>query len=197
MMTLAVLAGGEGRRMGAPKDLLLVNRKPVLAALLERVGWRGPTVLVGPHGGRVPPGHEAFDEIVSDAAPDQGPLRGVLSALGASVGGDITVVMPVDMPGLEREHLEWVGQQLAERKSAVGMMLRRGERIEPFPSAFRVAAAAVIHGRLDSGRLSVHDLATGEHVEAVCPPREWGESVWRNVNESGQLPQGWSRPGVD
>jgi molybdenum cofactor guanylyltransferase len=193
MITLAVLAGGEGRRMGAPKDLLLAHGKPALAALLERINWKGSTVLVAPHGERTPPGHEVFDTVVRDAMPGQGPLRGILSALSAGVGEGEVIVIPVDMPGLEREHLEWIGQQLAGRRSALGMMLKRGARIEPFPCAFRIAAAGVIQRRLDAGQLAVHALADETDVEVVSPPPEWSESVWRNVNEPGELPEGWSR----
>lgn len=192
MTMLAVLAGGEGRRMGGPKDLLLADGEPVLHALVKRIGWIGRTVLVAPHGGRLPPGHDAFEAVVSDAASGRGPLQGILAALGASASEEM-VVIPVDMPGIERQHLEWLVERLSERKSAPGMMLRRGDRIEPFPSAFRTAAVDMIQRRLEAGEFAVHGLVYEPGVEVVAPPREWGDDVWRNVNELRDLPEGWSR----
>jgi molybdopterin-guanine dinucleotide biosynthesis protein A len=192
--TLAVLAGGEGSRMGAPKDLLRAGGRPVLRALLERLRWEGDTVLVAPHGGRLPPGHEEFDKVVCDATPGQGPLRGILTALSAGIGNKDIVVIPVDMPGVEREHLEWIGRQLSGRRSALGVMLKRGERIEPFPSGFRIGAGAMIQRRLEAGALAVQQLAVEEDVEVVSPPLDWGDDVWRNVNAPEDLPPGWARP---
>jgi molybdopterin-guanine dinucleotide biosynthesis protein A len=192
-MTLAVLAGGEGRRMGVPKDLLLAGGMPVLRSLLERLRWKGDTLLVAPHGGRLPPGHEAFDEVVTDAVSGQGPMRGILTALWAGVGNEEVVVIPIDMPAVEREHLEWVGRQLLERSSALGVMLKRGKRIEPFPSAFRIAVGGVIQRRLAAGKLAVRQLAIEKDVEVVSPPREWGDAVWKNVNTPSDLPTDWTR----
>lgn len=191
VITLAVLAGGAGQRMGGPKDLLRADGKPVLEAQLARLQWTGPTLLVAPHGGRLPPGHEAFDKVVSDAVAGQGPLRGILTALWADRGEEI-VVIPVDMPGVEREHLEWLARQLADR-SSLGVMIKRGERIEPFPCAFRIATGTMIQRRLGAGDLAVHQLAVEEEIDVVCPPPEWGDSVWHNVNTPQDLPPGWTR----
>ena len=45
-VTLAILAGGEGSRMGKPKGHLEIAGKPILAYLLDQIGWPGPTMLV-------------------------------------------------------------------------------------------------------------------------------------------------------
>ena len=45
-VTLAVLAGGKGERMGMAKDALEIDGRPILRHLLDRARWPGPTLLV-------------------------------------------------------------------------------------------------------------------------------------------------------
>src|SRR3954463_11699786 len=98
-ITWAVLAGGEGIRMGRPKGDLEINGLPILRYLLQRVEWSGPTLLVTAPGRERPPAHYDFDREVVDPAAGLGPLRGVLTAIEAAQTESL-VVSTVDMPGL-------------------------------------------------------------------------------------------------
>ena len=44
--TLAILAGGEGSRMGMPKAHLTLAGVPILDYLLDHFGWPGRTMLI-------------------------------------------------------------------------------------------------------------------------------------------------------
>src|SRR3954469_12653277 len=103
-VTLAILAGGEGSRMGRPKGLLRVHGRPVLEYLLERFDWPGPTLLVTAPGRERPPACELFSCEVQDPVAGLGPLRGILTAL-ESARTPLVVVTSVDMPGVGREQL--------------------------------------------------------------------------------------------
>src|SRR5688572_13975666 len=105
-VTLAVLAGGAGSRMGRPKALLEVGGKPILEFLLDRLDWPGPTLLVTAPGRRRPPGAARFDREAVDEVADEGPLRGVYTALTHATTPAL-VVIAVDMPAVERADLEW------------------------------------------------------------------------------------------
>ena len=59
--TLAILAGGEGSRMGQPKAELRIGARPILSYLLDRFLWAGPTILVTAPGRKRPPGATGFD----------------------------------------------------------------------------------------------------------------------------------------
>jgi molybdopterin-guanine dinucleotide biosynthesis protein A len=194
--TLAVLAGGKGRRMGGPKDGLLIDGRPVLCALLERLAWPGPTLLITPHDGRLPRGYEGFDRAVADSCAGQGPLRGLMTALTCADTDDL-VVIPVDMPSLESRHLEWIAARFADQPAAAGIMLKRstgsGEQIEPFPCALRRSSAPMLRERLAAGQLAVHELAHSPGIETMPAPREWGDDLWRNINTPEDLPPGWTR----
>src|SRR6185369_11512255 len=106
-VTLAILAGGEGRRMGRPKAELRINDKPILQHLLDQYAWPGPTLLVTSPGREHPPAWERFDREVTDPRSGEGPLQGVVTALKACATG-IVVIVPVDMPGLSASHLKYV-----------------------------------------------------------------------------------------
>src|SRR6478609_398221 len=44
-ITLAILAGGRGSRMGKPKSHLRLHGRPILEYLLQRLAWPGPKLL--------------------------------------------------------------------------------------------------------------------------------------------------------
>ena len=180
-VTLAILAGGEGSRMGAPKGELRIGGEPILAYVLRQIAWVGPTMLVTAPGRERPAGHEAFDREVVDPVAGLGPLRGVLTAL-ENATTPVAVVATVDMPAVRREQLRWLIAQLDERPDAQGVMIRRGEQTEPFPSVFRIGAKEVIARELRDDRRAVHALCRYAEFVAIDAPREWDERVWTNLN---------------
>jgi molybdopterin-guanine dinucleotide biosynthesis protein A len=188
--TLAVLAGGEGSRMGRPKGLLRVHGRPVLEYLLERFDWPGPTLLVTAPGREHPPGWERFSREVQDPVAGLGPLRGILTALEAAQT-PLVVVTSVDMPGVGRGQLEWLVSRIGEERAVLGVMCRRtansGPLIEPFPSAFRTEAARALAEHIACGRRAVHALARMAEFTLIDAPREWPASVWTNLNTPDDL----------
>jgi molybdopterin-guanine dinucleotide biosynthesis protein A len=189
-ITWAVLAGGEGIRMGRPKGDLEINGLPILRYLLQRVDWRGPRLLVTAPGRERPPAHYDFDREVVDPSAGLGPLRGVLTAIEAAET-ETVVVSTVDMPGIRCDQLLWLASALLDDPARVGVMLRRGfgheTRIEPFPSAFRRSAATDIRQRLSAGKSAVHSLASLPQFAALAVPEHWGESTWLNLNFPGDV----------
>jgi molybdopterin-guanine dinucleotide biosynthesis protein A len=181
-ITLAVLAGGEGSRMGRPKGELCLGNRPILEFLLDRWNWPGPTMLVTAPGREKPPGAESFSREVVDAVAGQGPLRGILTAMESAVTESV-VFTTVDMPGVGRPQLNWI----AGRSGTLGTMMSRSGAIEPFPSILRVSAIEIVRRRLDAGRRSVHGLSEEPGFEIVPVPEVWEASVWLNLN----TPQDW------
>jgi hypothetical protein len=64
--TLAVVAGGEGRRMGRPKGHLTLDGRPIPERLMNRLAWAGPTLLVTAPGREHPPGCRLFTKEATD-----------------------------------------------------------------------------------------------------------------------------------
>src|SRR5687768_16637019 len=123
-VALAVLAGGEGSRMGRPKAQLLVRGRPVLPFLLDRLNWPGPTLLVTAPGREHPTGCDRFTSELLDPAAGQGPLRGLLTALeGSPVPYVVTTA--VDMPLMRHDCLAWLAGSLKSRPGVLGLMTVR------------------------------------------------------------------------
>ncbi len=188
-VTLAVLAGGEGSRMGRPKASLRVGGRPILDYLLDRFAWPGPTLLVTAPGRERPPGARRFGREVVDPAAGLGPLRGVLTAL-EHLTTPLLVVAPVDMPLLGPAQFRWLAERLAGRPDLLGVTARRGDdSIEPLPCALRAAALEVVRDHLATGRRSLGSLlamGTPAGFAALPAPPDWTAEVWTNVNHPAE-----------
>jgi molybdopterin-guanine dinucleotide biosynthesis protein A len=101
----AVLAGGQGRRLGGAKATVRLNRRPLVSYPLEAV-WRGlgNVVVVAKPDTELPPlpGVEVWVE------PDepQHPLTGVVHALSMAEGRPVLICgcdLPLLEPGLVRD----------------------------------------------------------------------------------------------
>lgn len=185
-ITLAVLAGGEARRMGQPKGLLRVNGTAILDDLLNRLQWPGPTLLVTAPGRERPAAADRFTREVVDPVAGEGPLRGVLTALENSETQSL-IVVTVDMPGIGRTQLDWLIEAFDARPDWLGVMTSRcsesGEIIEPFPSAFRIDAKTSIESRLAMQKRSMHGLLEDPRFGLLPAPPEWNEQkAWVNLN---------------
>jgi molybdopterin-guanine dinucleotide biosynthesis protein A len=185
-ITLAILAGGEGSRMGHAKAEIRLGDRPILDVLLERFAWPGPTLLVTAPGREHPTGWRGFTREVTDPGAGQGPLRGVLTAL-EQASTPVVVFTGVDMPLVGRDQFAWLAERLSERPAALGLMLRRGAQIEPLPSAFRAGATGLVRRMLESGRRSLHGLLADPAIEAVEAPDAWDERTWTNLNSPADL----------
>ena len=169
--------------MGRPKAELRVGGRPILEYLLERIQWPGPTLLVTAPGREHPPGWEQFGREMVDTVAGEGPLRGIATALEAAEPSTIVVVTTCDMPGVTSEQFHWLADAIASRPLAQGVLLRRADDIEPFPTAFRAASLPSLREQLARGRRAVHALALLDGFVLIDAPSEWTDEVWINLNE--------------
>ena len=187
--TLIVLAGGQGSRMGRPKAELRINNAPILAALLDRWNWPGPTLLVTAPGREHPAGSVRFDHETTDPIAGAGPLRGLLTGL-ENLQSPLAICAAVDMPALTRQQLDWILQALIDNKTSLGVMCERlasGEKIiEPFPSAYRKEALGPVGGWLSQGRRSMHSLLKLAGFLSLPAPA-WDDAVWTNLNSPSEF----------
>jgi molybdenum cofactor guanylyltransferase len=95
-----ILAGGEGRRMGADKAFVPLAGGPLIAHVLDRLEPQVDRMLISANGDAARFAGLGC-AVVPDAIP-QGPLSGVLAALTAAAGMGAThlVSVPVDTPFL-------------------------------------------------------------------------------------------------
>ncbi|HSZ59603.1 MAG TPA: molybdenum cofactor guanylyltransferase [Tepidisphaeraceae bacterium] len=188
--TLAVLAGGEGARMGRPKGLLRIGDKPILEYLHQRLAWPGPTCLVTAPGKENPPGASLFDREWVDPQAGLGPLRGVLTAL-ENLHTPLLTVITVDMPVLRQPYLRYLLDALLASPQTLGAMFERlvddEPQPEPFPLALRPEAIEPVRSALVAAKRSVKGLLRDPSFHTLPTPPSWPQSVWTNLNEPGDV----------
>jgi molybdopterin-guanine dinucleotide biosynthesis protein A len=186
--TLAILAGGQGARMGTPKALLQLDGKPILERLLDRLDWPGSTLLVTAPGVEHPPAHERFTSEVVDPIAGQGPLRGIVTALEAATTS-IVVVSTVDMPNITREQLDWMISRFEILEHCIALACRpvlRSE-FEPFPCVLRPGASDFAKRLLCSNHPAVKSLFELPNSKIIDAPDDWPPSTWVNLNRPEDL----------
>lgn len=98
----AILAGGASRRMGRTKALINVDGVPMAQSVARALAHGGCSdiALIGGSPSELAP---LNIPVVEDAAPGQGPLGGVISALRYFVDASHVLVAACDLPLLDTE----------------------------------------------------------------------------------------------
>jgi molybdopterin-guanine dinucleotide biosynthesis protein A len=149
--TLVVLAGGEAKRLGFPKDRLTVDGQPVLDRLCQRLGTLfAETVVVGRHIDGLPP----HVRVVEDRYGVRSPLVGIHAGLIASQT-DLTFVVACDMPYVEPKLVEHVLGRSGGAQVVVPVV--RGY-YEPLCALYRRTCVGAIEQLIGRGILKVSAL---------------------------------------
>ncbi|QSQ21571.1 molybdenum cofactor guanylyltransferase [Pyxidicoccus parkwayensis] len=136
-VTLAIIAGGQGRRLsGVPKGLLSVDGRTVLERLLAQSRHFEDTLLVA----NVPEPYARFGlRTVADVVRDKGAPGGVHAAMTAARTTWV-VAVACDMPFVSTEALRVL---LGARSEAVdAVCFEVSGRLEPLLAAYRTELAA-------------------------------------------------------
>lgn len=184
-IAVAVLAGGESRRMGQDKASLIWQGKTLLERLVETARQVVPQVLVA---GRARPDPWAFPDVpfLPDARPGEGPLRGLESALTFAAPGAVLAVA-CDMPLLSPAALRWLLAQAALAPPGThGLAVRNEGAWEPLFSVYFADCLPRVQERLALGQRSLHRLIeAGGFQAADAPP--WVCTQLTNVNTPADL----------
>ena len=160
-----ILAGGQGRRMGADKALLPLAGRPLLAHAIDRLRPQVQALAISANGD--PARLAGFGlPVLPDDTP-RGPLSGILAGLtwAAAQGADALVSVPVDAPFLPgdltpRLILAADGPNLALARSA--------DRLHPACALWPTALAPALSAFLATGaKPKVTDFAFA-HAPAIA-----------------------------
>jgi molybdopterin-guanine dinucleotide biosynthesis protein A len=160
-----VLAGGDSRRMGRDKALLPVAGKPLIETIVRRLRERFDDILISAR--RADDYRFLGLEIVPDAAPGQGPLRGIASALPRAKH-DLAFVTACDVLQIDLEFVERL-LDLAESHDLV-LPFRPPDLYEPLFAVYRRSVAASAEDILAAGKRSLLDLLDKVRVRRVEIP---------------------------
>lgn len=146
-ITVAILAGGEGARVGGQdKGLLLLGGEPLIARVSTAMRLQAGTLLICVN--RHHDDYAAFARVVPDATPGyRGPLAGIAAALAACTTRWLLSV-PVDCPDPPAD----LARRLHAGAAAVGAALavaRDGSHGQPLFAIYRKDLADSARAALD------------------------------------------------
>lgn len=184
-MTVAILAGGQSRRMGTDKARLEVDGTPLLERLARAaLAANFPLLIVG----RIRPDGWPLDGVAfaPDIGPGRGPLGGVQTALRVTQAS--VLALACDLPLLTGDALLWLAGRSAERSGPHGLAVRNQGQWEPLFSVYTPLCLPLIEDRLAAGRLSLHGLFEAGDFGAVDAP-DWIAAQLVNAN----TPEEWAQ----
>lgn len=152
--------------MGTAKALVEVDGVPLGARVARALatGGAAPVVLVGSGAGEHPPlvidGQDLA--VIADDRPGAGPLAALATALrwaARSADAEVAVVAACDQPDLTAELVVALVAALDHAPDAAmaAVPVSPDGRHHPFPSAWRVAAAAAVERLVAAGARRMHD----------------------------------------
>lgn len=172
-----VLAGGKSSRMGRDKALLEFEGEPLIARALRTLRLITPEVAIA--GGDA--GLARYAPVVEDLYPGQGPLGGIVSALGQSERA-WSLFLAVDMPFVDEGTLRGVLSGIGPEVQ--GVLAEYAGVTQPLCAVYARAALPVLRRELEAGNRRVRAAieATG-HASTWLAPTD----VFANLNTPGDL----------
>jgi len=155
-ITAVILAAGAGRRMGGEdKGLLLLNGRPLISHVLERVSPQCETIWVNIN--RNKEAYAAFGyPLIEDTLPGGlGPLAGLLAALEQSES-EYVLSVPCDTPHLPTELVSRLYASMMQSGADI-CSVDDGERLHPVIMLVRRSLANDLRSYLEKGGRKVRD----------------------------------------
>jgi molybdenum cofactor guanylyltransferase len=152
----ALFVGGRSSRMGRDKAFLEIDGIPLWQRQLQTLRELGPSeiFLAGPAR------HEWVEsglEIISDAAPNAGPLGGLVAVLRRCKNTQL-LVLAIDLPNMTAEFFK---ELLEMCPMNCGVIPERNERFEPLAAIYPTCCLALAESRLKAAEYSLQGLARG------------------------------------
>ncbi len=188
-VSVVILAGGQSRRLGQDKSLLLIDGQPLLARIVETMRAVSEDLVVvtndperyAPYGLPV--------RMVPDVRPGVGALMGLYSGLQA-VRGVFGLVVGCDMPFLS---LPLLRHLVSLASSADVVIPRMDGKVEPLHAVYSRACLPPMSRSLEQGHrqiISFFDEVRVRYVEKPEIDRFDPEHLsFLNIN----TPQDWER----
>lgn len=181
-ISVIVLAGGQGRRLGARKHSFKIGGLSLLEIAVDRVSLVSEDVIVV----AAPPDSSSIRirgaRVVSDVVPGRGPLSGLHAGLRAAKF-DRALLVACDMPFLSVALLRHLTEMASDMDAVVPKIA--GD-LEPLLAVYSRTCLPIVEGLLSREGASMRDLLEGVRVHLV-PEEEMrrfdpeGRS-WFNLN---------------
>ena len=178
----AVLAGGASSRMGRPKAFIEIDGRTLLDRAVGALTAAAidPVIVVGGDQAAI---EAAGHRFVPDEYPGEGPLGGIISALGA-VDTDLVVVLACDLLAASPDAVTRLLGSLGEGDVAVPVVEGRAQWLH---AAWRRSAESALRAAFGGGerapRRALSGLVTVEVVDA-------SPTCYQDADTPSDLPPG-------
>ena len=194
----AVLTGGASRRMGRDKALLRISGRALAVVVADAIVAAGADRVVAIGGDRAALVAEGLT-VVPDRYPGQGPLGGILTALGHFEDStQPVVVLACDLPAADPRNVAAVVQALGDLDGpAVAVPVVDGRRqwmhASWTPATAPLLSAAFMDGERATWRAAEVLVDTGLRILEVDGPAPDG---FRDVDQPSDLLSDQSADGI-
>lgn len=156
---IAILAGGQSRRMGRDKAWIKVGGSSMLERIAESATSCGSHVaIIGRSAEQVPGEFKSrfpSIRIIPDEPPNAGPLGGLVTALANSASCDAVALLPCDAPRIRKKDIAWLCEQAAgyigrdHKQAAVPV---HDDKLEPLFAAYACSIQSEVNDYLKAAR---------------------------------------------
>jgi molybdopterin-guanine dinucleotide biosynthesis protein A len=184
-ISAVLLAGGESRRMGKDKSMLLCRGKPLWQIQLELLRKLEPTEIFV--SARTDPVWRPGDaEFVADELPSRGPLSGLAASL-AHMRTKHLLALAIDMPFMTEKYLTFLCNQIRPGR---GIIAKLEDRFEPLAAIYPLEASANVESALSGEDFSMQTVVSRLAAEGklrVTPLTLRESKLFLNLNELSDL----------
>ena len=178
----AILAGGQGRRMGQPKTEVSVGASSLLALVSRQLQPRCREIYLSVKPGGSTAAHGSWN-IVEDFREEQTPIAGIVSLL-ESCGEEQLLITCCDLVCDPPELLDL----LLDHSSGPNRVFRIDGRIMPFPGIYHRDTLPMWQEALRLNRLRICSLVEGiPGLEIVDPAGTLTQYRVHNINTADEL----------
>ncbi|MBI2996334.1 MAG: molybdenum cofactor guanylyltransferase [Candidatus Melainabacteria bacterium] len=181
--TGAILAGGQSKRMGRPKEgVLLWDLRPMIEHVMDILQTICKSiVIVGKCEGYYP----KQNKFISDRLPNLGPIGGIESLLSSNLDTEYLVVA-CDQPFLTQEILKFLIKD--EEPEKIKLFKASGnKKINPFPGYYPASILSHVKDSIQKGRTAMHEMIVDCPSVTWIPIQESQESFLRSINTPSDL----------
>ncbi len=178
-----VLAGGESRRMGSDKALLLQNGESQLKRAVNLLEQYVDKVFVSARQNQADDAERARFEQVIDRYKDMGPMAGILSAMDANpeVGW---LVMACDLPNVDGTTIAHLLESCSDNHPATAYRSTYDDLPEPLCAVYRPESRAIIDRFVADGIVCPRKILINSDTHLLTQPNP---AALHNINSPEDL----------
>jgi len=164
-----VLAGGESRRMGRDKALLVRDGKTQLAHISALLGQVTDRVFVSTRAEQQFDAERSRFEQIVDRRDGIGPVAGILSAMEEYPDVDWLVVA-CDLPNIDEPTLSYLLENRSLTQPFTAFKSSHDDLPEPLCALYRVGSAAIIREFVDASMVCPRKILIRSDTKLLVQP---------------------------